>query len=228
MVVLWGSAAAAWRFVLVVRAGLRFPLTCCFLLTVFVFAFLDEVLRFAALRAVFFVRFVREEGPDAPIRKSSRFAPALIFSCIHRGTAPRPAQTLARLSGSRYFGEILRPLRLPILAVLAVDGRAASKSSRCNCSLNSDVFWLSTRPTSSRSVSSASILIPARLEGRPLGIDISNDSTKWRSYPSFVLLAGNRKSQIKENDERRMHLAPEPSLPRSAPESHCSGRAKFR
>jgi hypothetical protein len=186
--------------VLVVRAGLRFPLTCCFLLTVFVFAFLDEVLRFAALRAVFFVRFVTEEVPDAPIRKSSRFAPALIFSCIHRGTAPRPAQTLARLSGSRYFGEILRPLRLPTLGVFAVEGRAAPNSSRCNWSLNSDVFWLRTRPTSSRRVSSASILIPARLEGRPLGIDISNDVRNRERTHRLYFWLGIASPKVKEND----------------------------
>ena len=75
------------------------------------------ILVFARLLVFFADRFLRVE---APIRKSSRVAPFLSFPAIHFGMAPRPAQVLAGLSGSRYFGGILPPLRLARVAVLPV------------------------------------------------------------------------------------------------------------
>src|SRR5215204_640730 len=73
------------------------------------------LVRFLALfafapRLVFVAdRFFRLGAPGAPIRKSSRSAPSAIFSTIHFGMAPRPAHVFLGLSGSRYFGAILRP-----------------------------------------------------------------------------------------------------------------------
>jgi hypothetical protein len=79
-------------------------------------AFLVLVFAFAP-RLVFFAdRFFRVDAPGAPIRKSSRFAPSSIFSAIHLGIAPRPAQVFCALSGSRYLGAILPPERLRVPA----------------------------------------------------------------------------------------------------------------
>ena len=66
---------------------------------------------FARLRAVFAERFLRDDFPEDLIRKSSRLAPALIFASIHFGSAPRPAHTFDRSSGSRYFGGSLPACR---------------------------------------------------------------------------------------------------------------------
>jgi hypothetical protein len=77
-------------------------------------AFLVLVFAFAR-RLVFFAdRFFRVDAPGAPIRKSSRFAPSSIFSAIHLGIAPRPAQVFCALSGSRYLAAILPPKRLRV------------------------------------------------------------------------------------------------------------------
>ena len=118
--------AADSRFLLVARRSFGFALV-CLLLLLFTFAPIFAIV-FDALRALFFDRFFRGEVPDAPIRKSSRFAPALIFSRIHRGSAPRPAQTFDGLSGSRYFGGTLPPLRPP--PVFAANELRASNPNR--------------------------------------------------------------------------------------------------
>jgi hypothetical protein len=79
-------------------------------------AFLALVFAVAPGLVFFADRCFRIDVPSAPIRKSSRFAPSSIFSAIHRGIAPRPAQVFCGLSGSRYLAAILAPERLRVPA----------------------------------------------------------------------------------------------------------------
>src|SRR5882757_6035827 len=98
------------------------------------------------------------------IRKSSRWAPALMAAVIQRGCAPRPDQWFPNLS--RYLIGALRPFRpLPLRPVARPEEPQSPSVSLDSWVFSSSVLRRSTVPTSSRSLKSASMLSRESLDG---------------------------------------------------------------